>query len=154
MSLDSHPTIISRLNRFARCCTIYKSPVNFYHRVTDITSFVKHLRIFQIILWPFIKIWCYTFSRICNKNNPHPVLYGDLVYKHSKVRGSTNVIASGTKIVKRLRRRQCDPGIIEKTIGLVHGPSSAICRLFLKHYTLTNQAGTTWRAFSKPPQRW
>ena len=47
-----------------------------------------------------------------------------------------------------------DPLIIETTIGLVLGPCTALCRLFLKHCTLTNKAvGTIWRALSKPPQR-
>ena len=65
-----------------------------------------------------------------------------------------NFISSGSKIVKRLRRRQYDPLIIETTIGLVLGPCTALCRLFLKHCTLTNKAvGTIWRALSKPPQR-
>ena len=45
-----------------------------------------------------------------------------------------------SKIVKRLRRRQYDPLIIETTIGLVLGPCTALCRLFLKHCTLTNKA--------------
>ena len=50
--------------------------------------------------------------------------------------------------------RQYDPLIIETTIGLVLGPCTALCRLFLKHCTLTNKAvGTIWRALSKPPQR-
>ena len=57
-------------------------------------------------------------------------------------------------VVKRLWRRQYDPGIIEKTIGLVLGPSTAMYRLFLKHCTLTNKAvGTTWQTLYKPPQR-
>ena len=44
------------------------------------------------------------------------------------------------KIVKRLRRRQYDPVIIERTIGLVLGPSTALYEPFLKHCTLTNKA--------------
>ena len=53
-----------------------------------------------------------------------------------------------------LRRRQYDPEIIEKTIGLVLGPFTALYRSFLKRCTLTNKAvGTIWRALSKPPQR-
>ena len=49
---------------------------------------------------------------------------------------------------------QYDPLIIETTIGLVLGNCTALCRLFLKHCTLTNKAaGTIWRALSKPPQR-
>ena len=61
---------------------------------------------------------------------------------------------SGSKIVKRIRRRQYDPEIIERTIGLVLGPFTALYRSFLKRCTLTNKAvGTIWRALSKPPQR-
>ena len=44
--------------------------------------------------------------------------------------------------------------IIERTIGLVLGPCTALYKPFLKHCTLTNKAvGTIWRALSKPPQR-
>ena len=46
--------------------------------------------------------------------------------------------SSGSKIVKRLRRRQNDPAIIERTIGLVRSPFTALYRSFLKHCTLTN----------------
>ena len=78
----------------------------------------------------------------------------DLVYKLRRVKDTPNFISSGSKIVKRLRRRQYDPLIIETTIGLVLGPCTALCRLFLQHCTLTNKAvGTIWRALSKPPQR-
>ena len=45
--------------------------------------------------------------------------------------------------VKRLRRRQYDPGITEKTIGLVLGPSTAVYRLFLKHCNRANKAVET-----------
>ena len=63
-------------------------------------------------------------------------------------------ISSGSKIVKRLRRRQYDPLIIERTISPVLGPSTTLYRPFLKHCTLTNKAiGTIWRALSQPPQR-
>ena len=63
-------------------------------------------------------------------------------------------ISLGSKIVKRLRRRQYDPLIIERTIGLVLGPCTALYRLFLKHCTLTNKTvETIWRALSKPPLR-
>ena len=66
----------------------------------------------------------------------------------------TFVRTSGLKIVKRLRWRQYDPVIIERTIGIVLGPSTALYEPFLKHCTLTNKAvGTIWRALSKPPQR-
>ena len=35
---------------------------------------------------------------------------------------------------------QYDPAIIERTIGLVLGPFTALCRSFLKRCTLTNKA--------------
>ena len=51
-------------------------------------------------------------------------------------------------------RYQYDPAIIERTIGLVLGLFTALCRSFLKHGTLTNKdIGSIWRALSKPPQR-
>ena len=43
-------------------------------------------------------------------------------------------------IVKRLRRRKYDPLIIERIIGLVLGPSTALYRSFPEHCTLTNKA--------------
>ena len=59
-----------------------------------------------------------------------------------------------SQMTQRLRRRQYDPVIIERTIGLVLGPSTALFEPFLKHYTLNNKAmGTIWWALSKPPQR-
>ena len=80
----------------------------------------------------------------------------DIVYKPRRVKDTPNFISSGSKIVKRLQRRQYDPSIIERTIGLVLGPSTALYMYipFLKHCTLTNKAvETIWRALSKPPQR-
>ena len=79
------------------------------------------------------------------------VFYGDLVYKLRGVKGEANLISSGSKIVKRLRRRQYDPAIIERTIGLVLNPCTALYRSFLKRCTLTIKAvGTILRAFFKP----
>ena len=84
----------------------------------------------------------------------HPVFYGDLVYKLRRDTGETKFISSGSKIVKRLRRRQYDQVIIERTIGLVLGPFTALYRSFLKRCTLIKKAvGTIWRTMSKPPQR-
>ena len=81
-----------------------------------------------------------SFQEYVFKGISHPVFYGDLVYKLRRVKDTPNFISSGSKIVKRLRRRQYDPLIIETTIGLVLGPCTALCRLFLKHCTLTNKA--------------
>ena len=126
----------------------------------------------SIFLKSYIQVECMSKMNICKNevnwtcrnievvvDNPlkgisHPVFYGDLVYKLRRVKDTPNFISSGSKIVKRLRRRQYDPLIIETTIGLVLGPCTALCRLFLKHCTLTNKAvGTIWQALSKPPKR-
>ena len=74
------------------------------------------------------------------KRISHPLFYSDLVYKLRRVKDTPNFISAGSKIVKRLRRRQYDPVIIERTIGRVLGPSTALYRPVLKHCTLTNKA--------------
>ena len=71
-----------------------------------------------------------------SKRISHPVFYSDLVYKLRRVKDTPNFISSGSKIVKRLRRRPYDPLIIERIIGLVLGPSTAL----YSHYALTNKA--------------
>ena len=93
-------------------------------------------------------------SKNVSKGISHPVFYVHLVYKLKRVKDTPNFISSSSKIVKRLRRRQYDPLIIERIIGLVIGPSTALFIPFLKHCTLTNKAvGTIWRALSKPSWR-
>ena len=61
-----------------------------------------------------------------------PVFYGDLVHKLKRVKGTANVISSGSKTVKR-RRRQYGPVITERTIGHVHDHCAAMYISFLKH---------------------
>ena len=75
-----------------------------------------------------------------SKGITHSVFYGDLVYKLRRVKSESNFISSGSKIVKRLRRRQYDSVIIERTIDLVLRPFKALYRSFLKRCTLTNKA--------------
>ena len=79
----------------------------------------------------------------------------DFYLKLRRARGSNNFIFTGTKIVKRLRRRQYDHGIIEKTISYAFGPYIVtFLQPWTENCTLTNKlAGTTWRTLSKPPQR-
>ena len=71
------------------------------------------------------------------------LVYGDQVYELRRVKDTPNFISSRSKIVRRLRLRQYDPLTIERTIGLVFSPSTALCRPFLKHCTLTNKAVMT-----------
>ena len=83
--------------------------------------------------------------------SPGPLL--DLV-KLRRVKDAANFISLGLKIVKRLRRCQYYPLIIERMISLVLGPSTSLYRSFLKLCTLTNKAvGTIWRSLSKPAPR-
>ena len=161
--LPSYGIYISQLVRFARCCT---SVLDFHSKNLQITSklliqgyryhklrktFGKFFRSYSELLSKFGDI---SFQEYLSKGISHQVFYGDLVYKLRRVKDTPNFFSSGSKIVKRLRRRQYDPVIIERTIGLVFGPSTAWYEPFLKHCTLTNKAvGTLWRALSKPPQR-
>ena len=100
------------------------------------------------------KFGAISFQDHVSQGITHPVFYGDLVYKLRRVKGEANFISSGSKILKRLRRRQYAQAIIERTIGFVLVPFTALYRSFLERCTLTNKAvGTLWRALSKPPQR-
>ena len=98
-------------------------------------SFTFTMETIKLEYYCTITYFSTTISRIT-----HPVFYGDLVYKLRRVKGEANFISSGSKIVKRLRRRQYDTEIIERTIGLVLGPFTALYRSFLKRCTLTNKA--------------
>ena len=147
--LPSYGIYISQLVRFARCCT---SVLDFHSKNLQITSklltqgyryhklrktFGKFFRSYSELLSKFGDI---SFQEYLSKEISHPVFYGDLVYKLRRVKDKPNFISSGSKIVKRLRRRQFDPVIIERTICLVLGPSTALYEPFLKHCTLTNKA--------------
>ena len=124
------------------CCLTFVC-VYRYHKLRK--TFGKFFRSYSELLSKFGDI---SFQEYLSKGISHPVFYGDLVYKLRMVKDTPNFILSGSKIVKRLRRRQYDPVIIERTIGLVLGPSTALYEPFLKHCTLTNKAvGTLWRAF-------
>ena len=162
-NLPSYGIYISQLVRFNRCCT---SVFDFHSKNLQITSklltqgysyhklrktFGKFFRSYSELLSKFGAI---SFQEYVSKGITLPVFHGDLVYKLRRVKSESNFISSGSKIVKRLRHRQYDPEIIERTIGLVLGPFTALYRSFLKRCTLTNKAvGTIWRALSKPPQR-
>ena len=90
-----------------------------YHKLRK--TFGKFFRSYSQLLSKFGDI---SFQEYVFKGISHPVFYGDLVYKLRRVKDTPNFISSGSKIVKRLRRRQYDPLIIERTIGFVFGPSA------------------------------
>ena len=161
--LPSYGVNISQLVRFARCCT---SVSDFHSKYLQITSqlltqgyryhrlrkaFGTFFSSYSDLLSKFGEI---SFQEYVSEGISHPVFYGDLVYKLRRIKWEANFVSSGSKITKRLRRWTYDPVIIERTIGLALGPSTALYRSFLKHCTLTNKAvGTIWRDLSKPPQR-
>ena len=96
-------------------------------------TFGKFFRSYSELLSKFGDI---SFQEYLSKGISHPVFYGNLVYKLRRVKDTPNFISSGSKIIKRLRRQQYDPVIIERTIGLVLGPFTALYR----PCTITNKA--------------
>ena len=143
--LPSYGIYNSQLVRFARCCT---SVLDFHSKNLQITSkllsqgyrYHRLRKTMESSLEFLSKFGDISFQEYVFKLISHPVFYGDLVNKFRRVKDTPNFISLGSKIVKRLRRRQYDPLIIERTKGLVLGPCTALCRLFLKHCTLTNKA--------------
>ena len=91
-----------------------------YHKFRK--TFEKFFRSFSDLLFQFAEI---SFQEYVSKGIPHRVFFGDLVYELRRVKGEANYMSSGSKIVKRLRCRQYDPPIIERTIGIVLGPFTA-----------------------------
>ena len=128
---------------------------NCWHGVIDITSFGKHFESSLGHTLNFCRnLVIFRFKNMCQKESLTQSSTVILFTKLRRVKDTPNFISSGSKIVKRLRRRQYDPLIIERTIGIVLGPSTTLYRPFLKHCALTNKAvGTIWRALSKPPHR-
>ena len=147
--LPSYGIYISQLVRFARCCT---SVFDFHSKNLQITSKLltqgyrcRRLRktfgrFFGSCSGLLSKFGEISFQDYVSQGIAHPVFYGDLVYKLRRVKGEASFISSGSRVVGRLRRRRCDPAIIERTIGLVLGPFAALYRSFLGRCTLTNKA--------------
>ena len=81
-----------------------------YHKLRK--TFGKFFRSYSELL---SKLGDISFQEYVSKGISHPVFYGDLFYKLRRVKDIPNFISSGSKIVKRLRRRQYDPLIIERT---------------------------------------
>ena len=103
---------------------------NYWHRVSDIISFEKHL---ESCLGDTQSI-CPNLVNFCFKNVfrsegiSRQVFYDDLVYTLKRVKGAANCVSSGSKIVKRHRHQKYDQVIIERTTCLVLGPSTVLRR--------------------------
>ena len=150
--LPSYGIYISQLVRFTRCCTsvfdvhsknlqiTFKLLTQCYRYHNLRKTFGKFFRSYSELLSKFGAISIQEYVSI---GTTHPVFYGDLVYKLRRVKDKPNFISSGLKIVKRLRRRQHDPLLIEMTIGFMLCPFTALYISFLKRCTLTNKAVET-----------
>ena len=137
------------------CNTIYRQILHILMKNSEYRIWVMYnIKVHYVQVSEPCSVYLPRKIEICRSYMRSNRLYGDLVYKLRRAKDTPNFISSGSKIVKRLRRRQYDPLIIERTIGLVLGPSTALYGPFRKHCTLTNKAmGTIWWALSKPPQR-
>ena len=118
-----------------RCCEVlFQIGFNLniqgyrYHKLRK--TFGKFFRSYSDLLSKFGEI-LFQENRYVTEGISHPVFHGDLVYKLKRVRCDVNFVSPGIRIVKRLRRRKYDPLIIERTIGIVLGPSTALYRSFL-----------------------
>ena len=129
--LSSYGIYISQLVPFARYCS---SVFDFHTKNLQITSklltqgyichklrkaFGQFFRSYSELL---SKFGATAIQEYISKGITRPVFYDDLVKEEA------NFISSGSKIVKRLRRRQYDLAIIEMTIGLVFDPFTSLCR--------------------------
>ena len=158
--LSSYGIYISQMVRFARCCT---SVLDFRSKNLQITSklLTQRYRYHKLRQTYGKSVMSYSdfLSKFCENRFKNMFLkecltLSDIVFKLRRVKGAANFVSTGSKIVKRLRRRKYDLVIIEMTIGLVVGPSTAFYRSFPECCTLNNKVvGTIWRDFSKPPQR-
>ena len=148
--LPSYGVYISQLDRFARSCTrvLDFDSTNLqltsklltqgyrYHKLRK--TFGKFFRSYsELKLSKFGEI---SFQEYVSEGNSHPLFYGELVYKLKSVKCDAIFDSSGSKIIKHFRRRKNDPAIIERTIGLVFGPSTALYRSFLKYFTPIDKA--------------
>ena len=100
---------------------------------------VNIINLFRLKWGIYLSRSLFQFQEYVTEGIYHPVFNGELVFKLRWVKCEANYFSSGSKIVKRLRHREYDPVIIERTVGLGLDPSSALYRSFLKHCTLTNK---------------
>ena len=134
LSGDVHRLPVIRL---AKCCT---SVFDFHSKNLQITSklltqvYIYHKfwktfgKFFRSYSEHLFKFGAVSFQGYVSKGITYPVFYGDLLYKVRTVKGEVNFISSGSKIVERFRRRKYHPAIIERTIGLMIDPFTAVCR--------------------------
>ena len=94
-------------------------------------------KVLYIMLRTSVEIWWYFVAKICVKRNLSPGLlrWSSLQTNEGQRQTEFHLVGFKNKIIKCLRRWQYDPLIIERTLGLVLGPSTDLYRPFLKHCT-------------------
>ena len=105
-----------------------------------------------VYVFLFSRMWCvkvpYPFSLLLSSSIVISGRTGLLRWSSLQIQGEgvkdvANFFSSGSKIVKRLRRRKYDPVIIERTIGRVLGPFYSLVQILpIAYCTLTNKALT------------
>ena len=107
-------------------------------------------KVLQVRLWAFVQIWWNIISRIYFWRNLSPGLLQWSSPQTKEGQRHSQVRLVGLDNSKTpLASKKYEPVIIERTIGIVIGPSKALYRSFPKHCTLTDKAmGTIW-----PPKR-
>ena len=105
----------------------------------------QNYMMFPLVLYPTLfygcvllylrspKGYCYSISddvSCSSKGITYLVFYCDLVYKLRRVKCVQNSISSSSEIVKHIRGRQYGQMVIERTIGLVLGLSTALHKPF------------------------
>ena len=111
---------------------------NCWHRIINITSFEKHLESSLDHTRTSFEIWWYFVPRICVKRNISSALlmWSSVQTKEGQRHTEFHLVCfenSQTPLATTT-----DPLIIERSLCLVVGPSTALDRPFLKHCTLTN----------------
>ena len=142
MFLDSHRMVFvfrSWFDLLGVVLAFFGSPylksLNHFQTTDTRLQATKNIRkVLQVILWAFIRIWRNIVSRKCFGIS-HLVFYGDHVYNVRRVKCEANCVSSGSKILKRIRRRKYDPVITARIIDLMLSPSTALYRSYRKHCT-------------------
>ena len=154
MFLDSHRTVLTFLSWLDLLSVVvafwisiqkssnYKLLTQGYICYKLRKTFGKLFRSYSELSSKFGEI---SFQEYVSEGISHPVPYDDLVYKLRRVKCEANFVSPGSKIVKCLRHRNYDPAIIERTIGHVLGPSTALYRSFQKHSRRWGLYGRTCR---------
>ena len=161
---DSHRTVLTLLSWlnvlgvvlafWISILKIFKYLPNYWHRVTDIANFERRGKFFGSYSELLSKFGGISFQEYIPGGISHLFFYGDLVYKLRRVLCEANFVSLGSKIVIRFRCRKYEQVIIERTIVLLLGPSSALYRSFLEHCSLAKRRWGLYDGTCLNPLRW